>query len=308
MRLLTYNCCALPVLAGDIKARLELVGSEIVELDPDVVVMQEVFLPRHFRLLQGALRDWSHSFSGVRPWRSFAGGLAVFSKFPLVEPRFVRFQHQGPLLRYSALARLSRKGIVSTLVRPPSAPPFRLVTTHPVADYRMWRSGEAGPDAKGARSTPEYLWKRLALARGDPYPELQAGQMADLTRHVLASGRDLPLVVAGDLNVVPSSGLLRGFLASTGLRDCMEGCLEPSMVTGKYYRLPYHGAPNKRIDYVLVRDGSRERFTLRSARYVLDRKAGPGGLRCATLSDHLGVLVELSLSMDCVGDKPEWRC
>ncbi|MBI5883460.1 MAG: endonuclease/exonuclease/phosphatase family protein [Elusimicrobia bacterium] len=296
MRLLTYNCCALPVLSGDIKTRLELLGSKIVELDPDVVVLQEVFLPRHFKLLQAALRDWRHSFSGIRPWRSFAGGLAVFSRFPLDEPRFDRFQHQGPLLRYSALARISRKGMVSAVVRPPSAPPFRLVATHPVADYRIWRSGEAGPDAKGSRSTAEYIWKRLALARGDPYPEIQARQLAELTRQVLASGLDLPLVLAGDLNLVPSSRLLREFLGSTGLRDCMEGSLEPSMVSGKYYRLPCHAAPGKRIDYILVRDGSTERFTLLTARYVLDQPARIGGGRYATLSDHFGVCVELVLS------------
>lgn len=296
MRILTYNCCALPVLTGELKARLTRIGSEIASLDPDVVLLQEVFLPRHLRILRDGLARWRYAYSGVRAWRTFGGGLAVFSKHPLAEPGFVRFRDQGQLLRYSLLARVSRKGFITAIVEPEGAPPFRLVATHPIADYRVWRSGPALADARGAKTMREYLWKKGAVIRGDPYPVLQGRQMAQLTAYLTGLEPGLPLVVGGDFNLTPVSRLMRDFLRATGLCDCMGGSLAPSIMAERYYRLPYHGAPDRRIDYILLRGGRSGRFVPREARYVLERPVPVGGSRSVTLSDHLGVLVELDWS------------
>ena len=45
------------------------------------------------------------SASGLRS--GLGGGLALLSRLPLRDTRFARFDQQGPLLRYTALARLS---------------------------------------------------------------------------------------------------------------------------------------------------------------------------------------------------------
>jgi len=293
IRLLSYNCCALPVLTRDIEPRLKRLAAEIEALDPDVAVFSELFLPRHQRLLRERLPRLRHFFSGTRAWRTFGGGLAVFSRFPMVDARFLRFRDQGPLLRYSVLARLSRKGCVDAVVHPPEGPPFRLMTAHPAADYRIWQEGPAGRDGRGASSRLEYIWKRGALARGNPYPELQRRQFLELRRRVLDAGRDLPLVLAGDLNLTPRSKLLQDFLARTGLHDSMPGVSEPSVIREPYYSLPFHDAPEKRIDYVLVRPGTSGRFAPSCVRYVFGEplEVSPG--KRTPLSDHLGVLAEL---------------
>jgi len=44
MRVLTHNCCALPILTGDIGRRLALAAGEISRLDPDLILLQEIFL------------------------------------------------------------------------------------------------------------------------------------------------------------------------------------------------------------------------------------------------------------------------
>lgn len=293
MKILTYNCCAIPFFSGDIVARLRRIAKRVSTLDPDIFLLQELFLPRHVKELRPRLARWPHFFTAVKAWRTFGGGLAVFSKFPLDKTHFVRFRSQGPLLRYSLLARVSRKGYISTVVRPPGGKDFRLICTHLIADYRIWRSGPAGSDGHGAKTWAEYLWKRGALARGDPYPNLQGKQLDQLKAHIKRKPRDLPLILGGDLNMPPHSKLLRGFIRETGLSDTMERAVEPTVIGRKYYRLPFHDAPKKRLDYVLCREGKRGSYRARRHRYVLTQPAKISELRHVTLSDHFGVLVDL---------------
>lgn len=299
MRVFTYNCCGIPFFSKDIPHRIHLIANEIARLDPDLVLLQEVFLEGHVRILKKRLRKWPHMFSAARAWRTLGGGLAVFSKAPLRDVRFVRFRSQGPIFRYSAFARVSRKGYVSALVEPPGRPSFRVVTTHLIADYRCWRQGPAGPDARGAKTLLESLWKRGALARGDPYPGLQKSQIVAVGNYIGTLDRGTPLLVCGDFNMTPRSPLLRDFLRKTGLTDSMEGVLKPSVIKERYYRLPFHDAPNRRLDYVLHRAGGGTGFSVRGARYVCDGKFRMKGKRRGALSDHLAVLVDLDCREHC---------
>lgn len=284
MRILTYNCCALPLFTRDIPERLERIGAAIAALDPDVVALQEVFFPSHLELIRRQLPE-HHVASSIRSWRSFGGGLNVLSRFPLRDPEFVRFRRQGSLLRYTALAHISRKGYLTTRIQPPDGPEITLVVSHPVADYNDWREVE-GPTDRGGRSRLRYLWKLGAVARGDPYPALQAEQLAQLARHVADLPRDQPLVVAGDLNVPPHAPVLRELVETAELEDCMAGNEQPSFPAEPYYRLG--GSTPRRIDYVLHRGG----LVPTRSRYVLEE---PQRLRSGdevTLSDHFGVWVE----------------
>ncbi len=62
MRVLTYNCCALPVLSGDISERLKLLSEKIVEMDPEFVLLQEVYMRRHLKLLERRLEYFAERF------------------------------------------------------------------------------------------------------------------------------------------------------------------------------------------------------------------------------------------------------
>ncbi len=275
MRILTYNCCALPVFAGDIRARLKRIGLEVAALDPDLILLQEIFLPAHLKVLQARLKGWPHVFFGKRSWRRHAGGLAIFSRYPLESPRFIKYREQGSWLRYSVLAKFSGKGYMSARLHGPSGAVFELVHTHLIADYR-----------------------RPAVAEGsrrDPYPKFQKGQIEELSRFVRGLDRSRPLLLAGDFNMPPHSKLLRALLKRSGLRDGMEGVLEPSILDRRYYRLPYRPAPDKRLDYVFHRGGGKWTVDVRESRYVFKGAVQLENSRRVELSDHHGVLTELKV-------------
>lgn len=274
MRVLTYNCCALPLFAGDIGARLKRIGCEIAALDPDLILLQEIFLPYQLEILQARLEAWPHVFFGKRSWRRHAGGLAIFSRYPLEAARFTKYREQGSWLRFSALAKFSGKGYMSARLRDSSGAVFELVQTHMIADYRRSAAAEE--------------------ARRDPYPKYQRGQIEELARFVRDLSPSRPLLLAGDFNMSPHSKLLRAFLKRSGLRDSMAGVLEPSLLGRRYYRLPYRPAPDKRLDYVLHRGGGKWTVNTRESRYVFKGAVQLENSR-VELSDHCGVFVELEV-------------
>lgn len=267
MKVLTYNCCAIPYFAGHIAERLERIGRAIDELDPDVVMLQELFFPGQLKILDRVLRRWPHRARHLLSWRRVAGGMAVYAKFPIRESRFFDFREQGSLLRFSVLARLHRKGFMEVRFADPD---LRLVHAHLLANY--WC--EMDPKSEAAHN---------------PYARYQARQLHQLHEHLHLTDDGAPLLVGGDLNVAADSPMFRGFLERSALRDEMEDEPGTSLLGKRYYRLPSEGAFGRRLDFVLSR-----RFGRRvGARYVLqDEVAFADGSRRA-LSDHYGVLVEL---------------
>lgn len=270
MRLLSYNACVLPGLSADIDERLRGACAAILRLDPDLILLQEVFLRRHLDLLGSLLDAWPHRFWGRRSVLGFGGGLAAFSRLPILEASFEPFAEQGSWLRFSALARLSRKGSMALRVAEPRRE-LRVLLTHVVADYRR-----PGRHARAERS--------------DPYARFQARQLLELAERVSAAGPG-PLLVCGDFNLPPDSPLMRDFLLRTGLRDAMAGRRTPSMIGRPYYRLPFDPSPCKRLDYALTRPGAWP--TSVKARYALRERRRLAGGRLATFSDHYALLVDL---------------
>ncbi|MEK7657161.1 MAG: endonuclease/exonuclease/phosphatase family protein [Elusimicrobiota bacterium] len=274
MRVLCYNTCALPGLSGDIGERLRRACAAIVAMKPDLILLQEVFLRRHLRLLSSHLSDWPHRFSGRRSVMRFCGGLAVFSRFPILSAAFAPFREQGSWLRFSALARLSKKGAMTLLIEGPRHRAIQLLLTHLVADYR--RPGRHAADR-----------------RADPYSRFQAGQMSELAGRILGLDAQAPLLVCGDLNLLPDSPLLLDLMARTGLRDSMAGRRSASMIGRPFYRVPFDPTPCKRLDYVLFKPGEAGWPSKAKARYALREPARLLSRRVTTLSDHYGLLVEL---------------
>ncbi|OGR96200.1 MAG: hypothetical protein A2V88_02520 [Elusimicrobia bacterium RBG_16_66_12] len=262
MRILTYNCCALPLLTGDIGRRLTLAAESILGLDPELILLQEIFLTEQFAAVRSGLPRWPHAAWERRSFSRVAGGLCLLSKRPIRRWGFVSFAVQGPAWRFSALTRLSPKGFLWAEFE---APAVLVVHTHLVADYRIGLEGR------------------------NPYPQAQAAQLGQIEAHLRPHGGAAPMVVAGDLNMKPDAPALRRFLDILRLSDAMGQAAPPSVIEEPYYRLPFFGAPNRRFDYVLFR-GLADRAT---AEYVLRERPLTRGGRGITLSDHLGVLAEL---------------
>ncbi|MBI4679513.1 MAG: endonuclease/exonuclease/phosphatase family protein [Elusimicrobia bacterium] len=267
LRILTFNCSAIPVLTPAVRPRLLRLTAEIRKLDPDLICLQEVGLESYARLLKERLRRWPFSFwERARRGGVVCGGLAVFSKKPFYEACFEPFSRQGPWLGYSLLARMSRKGIMRLKFRDPE---LELLHAHPVADYSATRR----------------TWTR--------YAKLQERQVAQLIGRVRSSGHSGRLVVAGDLNFTPDSGSYAAMTDGLGLVDLMEGERRPSILSDREWGASFW-IPRRRvrIDYLLVsRDLIRRGKT--RAGYVFDRVFRWSRTLESALSDHCGVLGEL---------------
>ena len=275
MRVLTFNCCALPWLTRDIPARLRRLGREIVELDPDLILLQELFLARHLGIVREALKDWPHAFFGPRTLRRHAGGLAIFSRYPLMGAKYFQYREQGSWIRYSALAKFSGKGYMAAKLKLPRGANCKLVHTHMLADYRRPTKTRAG--------------------RRDPYTVFQHGQVEELRAFIGGMDREEPALLVGDFNLTPKSEMMRRFLKRTGLSDSMAGVRTPSIIGRKYYQVPFNRAPGKRLDYVLHRGGGGWKVAAGKWRYVFERPRKLDNSRRVTLSDHRGILIDLEV-------------
>lgn len=262
MRVLTYNCCALPLLTGDIGRRLSLAAGAIARLEPDLILLQEIFLTGQLAAVRSGLPGWTHAAWQERSFGRVSGGICLLSKRPIRRWGFEVFSAQGPALRFSALVRLSPKGFLWAELEDPAA---LVVHTHLVADYR------------------------IALEGVNPYPAAQAAQLAQIAGRLRPLERDRALIVGGDLNMRPQSPALRRFREELRLEDAMGAASAASVISEPYYRLPFSGAPDRRFDYVLYR-GPQGRA---KAEYVLGEQPLTWKGRPITLSDHLGVLAEL---------------
>ncbi|MCR4295841.1 MAG: endonuclease/exonuclease/phosphatase family protein [Elusimicrobia bacterium] len=262
MRILTYNSCALPLLTGDIGRRLTLAAEAITRLEPELILLQEIFLTSQLAAVRSGLARWPHAAWEPRSFARVAGGLCLLSKRPIRRWGFASFAEQGPAWRFSSLVRLSPKGFLWAELENPAT---LVVHTHLVADYRIGVEGR------------------------NPYPSAQAAQLGQIAAHIGGLAGPATVIVAGDLNMRPDAPALRRFLDELRLSDAMEHSTTPSVIEEPYYRLPFLGAPNRRFDYVLFRGPSGEA----TAEYVLGERPLSRDGRAITLSDHLGVLAEL---------------
>ena len=95
VRALTLNCWGAPIAAHTTE-RMAAIGSRLAEGDYDLVALQEVFSDRDWDIITRAQMGNSnlkyfHRFkSGV-----IGSGLALLSKYPIVEASFQRFNSTG---------------------------------------------------------------------------------------------------------------------------------------------------------------------------------------------------------------------
>jgi len=266
MRVATLNVWALPgPLAPDVGARMEAIGGRLAALELDVAAFQEVWTDdaRH-RLVAagrkaGLAGAWHH-----KP--SFGGGLLVLTRLPIRSARFDAFSVRGD----------------------PGRP------DHP--DYyggKGWATLELGTDAGPVALVDTHLHARYARDVAHEYRAQRVGQIVELG---LAS-RELriPVVAVGDFNLVdtdPEHAILTGL---TGLRDVAAELATPSatVLRSNPYRVQ-SGRPDRRVDYVLARDGNAASIVAHSVQRVFDEPLELDG-NAASCSNHAGVLAELEI-------------
>lgn len=266
LRVATLNVWALPgLLAPDVGARMQAIGGRLAALDLDVAAFQEVWTDaaRH-RLVAagraaGLVNDWHH-----KP--SFGGGLLVLTRLPIRSARFDAFSVRGDPGRPDHPDYYGGKGW-ATLELMTGAGPVAFVDTH--------------------------LHARYSRDVAHEYRAQRVGQIVELG---LASRElGIPVVAVGDFNIVdtdPEHAILIGL---TGLRDIASELAAPSatVLSGNPYRTQ-SSKPDRRVDYVLARDGDGAAIISHSALRVFDEALELDG-DAASCSNHAGVLAELEI-------------
>lgn len=247
----------------DLGRRTQTAARLLEELQPDVVGLQEVsgsvWRPNRARRLANAL-DMHHAYrpsDGVM--LVFEEGLAVLSRAPI-------HREDRRKLTHSRSWPFERRFVQWVEVRLPSGQPFILMNTHLTHHH---------PEA--------HQIERLE----------QALEVIEVAATV-ALARDIPAVLVGDMNSVPSHLAMQALCGALlgddpPFRDAWvhsgrgEG---PTSCPSN----PYHTGTNEpgRIDYVLVLEGTTlEPHPRRAWRF--------GKNAHAAVSDHYGIAVDLSL-------------
>jgi endonuclease/exonuclease/phosphatase family metal-dependent hydrolase len=266
LRVATLNVWALPEpLAPKVAARIRAIGNRLGSLALDVAAFQEVWTADARRQLEAAGREAGL----VHAWHSkpsYGGGLLVLSRLPIRSARFDAFSLRGD----------------------PGRP------DHP--DYyggKGWATVEIETDAGPVTIVDTHLHARYARDVSHEYRAQRVGQIVELG----FASRELrsPLVTVGDFNLTdrdPEHGILVGL---TGLRDVARELADPrpTVLRANPYRSE-SSKPDRRVDYVLVRDGESARVVARSTQRIFDEAFEIDG-RAASASNHAGVLSELEI-------------
>ncbi|MFE2582065.1 endonuclease/exonuclease/phosphatase family protein [Streptomyces sp. NPDC059378] len=251
LRLLTMNT----LFTGDVPARLRALGAALGRSDYDVVCLQEVMFRRNARLICRAAPAYRHfAYSGTVLLK---GGLVLLSRWPISRWRFVRYPTTGPVRG----ELLMRKGALLASVDTPDGE-LVVVNTHLSAN----RDDDWSPTNR--------------------YTRIAAAELARLTGLIAAMGPDLPVAVAGDLNLPRDSAVLADFIATAGLRDVLAGDTRPT-----YRPTPQWPSPPA-LDHVLVRAAAGETLTGGADLVFQDPVTVDDG-RQVYLSDHYGVRAQL---------------
>lgn len=270
IRVATLNTWALPAgLAEHVPARMRAIGARLGALAVDAIAFQEVWTPRaRAALIEAGRRvGLDHSWHSAESYAGYGGsGLLVLSRFPARRSRFERFALRGPPERLAQGDFYADKGFVHVELETPEGP-VALLDTHLHARYP-------------SRAPHEYR-------------ALRAGQVVQLA--IAVNRIREPLIAAGDFNFQERDPGYRVLGGLTGLRDAAAALDRREATVVR--RTAYRGGrkPDKRIDFVFVRDGVGASVSPLSTERVFD-EALVLDAEPAAYSDHVGVLAEFDIA------------
>ncbi len=266
-RAATLNAWAFPEPFGHrVDARMHAIGNGLEALDVDAIAFQELWTAESRDILVRAGRRVGLDHS----WQSRAAiggsGLLVLSRHPIESVRFETFSLPARPPRLDHPDYYGGKGFVRARLRTPEGI-VNFFDTHLHARYRNDVSHE--------------------------YRAYRIGQIVQLAMETLRTNE--PLIVVGDFNIRPGDPEYRVLQGLTGLRDAAaeSGTPQPTVTRSNPYR-SHSDKPNRRIDFVFVRDGVQHRLRSKTTRIVFDEVFPISGEK-NSYSDHAGVWAEFDL-------------
>ncbi len=219
LRVVSYNAWGVP-FSSALGKRFRELPAAVVGFEPDIVCLQEIWVPSFRRKLILGLG------SGFHVAKSAGGGLMVASRFPIVAENFTAFpEYKGLALE----ERIARKGLLEVVLDTPRGP-LRVVTTHLAL---------RGPRAKQLG----YILKRLHDLRDMPL--IFAGDL-----------NTPPVRVGGVLDVNYARCLAQGLIDCNPPKEDANGILVEGPPTRVGWPRPRPGR-GWRPDYVFYRPNGK---------------------------------------------------
>lgn len=118
-------------------------------------------------------------------------------------------------------------------------------------------------------------------------------RVGEIVRDRLGAG---PSLLMGDFNTPETSNGLTALRNEAGFVDAFRIANPEAQGPTVWQRIEApHSTVSRRVDFILVRNGSESTVTVRSSRIVLDRPGQLPGGSPLWPSDHYGVLAELDI-------------
>lgn len=188
LRVLTWNVWGLPAFSTNLEARMAALPAAIAKLDPDVVLLQEIWAESDGVTVKAGLERHGYRYSShLAHTEHGMTGLFTASKLPLRHVGFLPFATGRIGHSIWHLEWIASKGVGSFLLQTPLGE-VQVQNTHLQAQYET--------DAYGA--------ERLA----------QASQIA-----LMQKGAALPIVLGGDFNTASEELPRKALLDLVSLRD-----------------------------------------------------------------------------------------
>ncbi|CAO3592624.1 unnamed protein product [Absidia cylindrospora] len=177
LSVLSLNCWGLYIVSKKRKSRLVAIAKAIEQASYDIVTLQEIWVQDDFQKIKTSLATKlpyaKYFYSGA-----LGSGLAIFSKFPIIQTSYFRYTLAGRPLKVFHGDYYVGKGCATVCLEHPIAGLIQVFTTHLHAGYG---------------NSDEYQGHRIT----------ESWELANLLRSAAAQGRQI--IVTGDFNSVPTS-------------------------------------------------------------------------------------------------------
>jgi endonuclease/exonuclease/phosphatase family metal-dependent hydrolase len=276
IRVATLNVWALPGPFGhQVRQRMRAIGAKLSTLGLDAVALQEVWTAEARGILLRAGREAGLVHAWHNDTALGGSGLMILSRLPIEAVRFERFLLPGRPQRIDHPDYYGGKGFARVRLAT-TAGTVTLVDTHLHARY-------------GSDVAHEYVAYRI-------------GEIVQIATR-MAVARE-PLIAAGDFNFRKGDPEYRVLTGLARLRDVAAelGHPEPTVFRGNPFRTG-HRKPDRRVDFLFVRDGRQLGVHAHETRRIFDEVFELGG-RPASYSDHAGVLAELEIARTSPASPP----
>lgn len=260
MKILTLNVFTVPFRSTSKNVRISLLIKEIEEIQPDIILLQEVVFGRDKIIIEEKIH--SIGYNSIPAIKTFVipGGLVAFSKIPISIPQFIKFKNQGSYLDLTITDRILGKGFQIFKINYKNKDIF-IINTHLIADYWSYTK--------------------------DTFNKYIDSQINQIISWIKINIPDKEFIIAGDFNFSPTSPHYLKIINELNITDSLDRSLDPTVNIQNFNRR-FSPKINVREDFIFYKLFSPKNIR---SEIILNKPLTFNG-NDYYISDHYGILFE----------------